>query len=97
MIHGSTWKTTSWTILPLRPGKNSSSDPAAGGESARPVVPVVPDLTTLYGKAVTVLYMKGTILIGGIPFNDTTDAWNYMLGIPDEKLSLEPTVGLTDW
>lgn len=33
--------------------------------------------------------MKGTILIGGIPFSKTVEAWNYMLGIPDETRRAE--------
>lgn len=37
------------------------------------------DLTT------SKLYMKGTIWIGEIPFSNTTEAWNYMLEIPNNK------------
>ena len=57
------------------------------------VAPVVIEPTKgnyFYGKQVMAedltsskLYMKGTIWIGGIPFGETSEAWNYMLGIPD--------------
>lgn len=71
--------------------------PAPGAVAGR-VAPVVmePNTPFYYGKAVTAedftktkLYMKGTIWVGGIPFTDTTDAWNYMLGIPDDKRRAE--------
>ena len=35
------------------------------------------------------LYIKGTIWIGGIPFSETGEAWNYMLGIPDNTQKAE--------
>ena len=35
------------------------------------------------------LYMKKTIWIGGIPFGETGEAWNYMLGIPDDTRRAE--------
>lgn len=45
-----------------------------------------------YGKAVMVrdftsfkIYIKEIIWIRGIPFNDITEAWNYILNILDEK------------
>ncbi len=75
------------------PATGAVTGPALGAVAGR-VAPVVmePNTPFYYGKAVTAedftsskLYMKETIWIGGIPFTDTTDAWNYMLGIPDNK------------
>ena len=75
------------------PAPNSVTGPALGVVAGR-VAPVVIDPTEdnyFYEKQVTAedltsskLYMKGTIWIGGIPFDETGKAWNYMLGIPDD-------------
>ena len=71
----------------------------APGVVAGRVAPVVINPTKsnyFYGKQVTVknltsskLYMKGTIWIKGIPFGETGEAWNYMLGIPDNTRRAE--------
>ena len=72
---------------------DSVTGPAPGVIAGR-VAPVVIDPTKnnyFYGKQVMVedltsskLYMKETIWIGGIRFGETGEAWNYMLGIPDD-------------
>ena len=76
------------------PAPDSVTGPAPSVVAGR-VALVVIDPTKgnyFYGKQITVedltsskLYMKGTIWIGGIPFGETGEAWNYMLGIPDDK------------
>ncbi len=56
-------------------------------------LPVVQDMTKPFfiGKPVTTLdnittrmYIKATIWIGGVPFPSLNEAWEYMLGIPDD-------------
>ncbi len=56
-------------------------------------LPVVQDMTKPFfiGKPVTALdnttaqiYIKATIWIGGVPFPSLDEAWEYMLGIPDD-------------
>lgn len=66
--------------------------------SAGPLMPFVQDMTKpLYiGKPVigannttALMYTKGTLWIGGVPFPSLDEAWRYMLGIPDQSQRLE--------
>lgn len=51
-----------------------------------------PYMTFYYGKAITIedlislkVYIKRTIWIGGILFNNIIEVWNYILKTPDNK------------
>ena len=80
------------------PAPDSVTSPAPGVVAGR-VAPVMINPTKgnyFYRKQVTAedltsskLYMKGTIWIGGIPFGETGEAWNYMLGILDDTQKAE--------
>ena len=75
------------------PAPDSITNLAPGVVASR-VTPVVIDSTKdnyFYGKQVTAEdlisskpYMKGIIWIRDILFDETSKAWNYMLGIPDD-------------